>query len=65
MATYMTIGVNDTRVDREVERATFVAIEGVNHLTPATEAAMENCLRPDEIAALEAKTIKRNSQGSD
>lgn len=63
---YNTIEVKVKKIDRAVNRQAFVAIESVHHLTPATEAEMENCLSPDGEkipVPSRAQTIKRNSPG--
>ena len=63
---YNTTEVHVKRIDRAVERRTFQAICSVNHLTPASEAAMENCLLPDDkkisVPSI-AETIEENSPG--
>lgn len=59
---YNTTDVNGKRIDGEVNRRTFNAICSLNHLTPASEAAMENLLVPGSaVVPTEAETILRNS----
>lgn len=66
MAKYNTIGVNVKRIETTVTQRQFRAIEGVRHLTPASEAVMENCLLPKGSKILvptREQTIKENSPG--
>lgn len=57
-------GPNHWAIDGKVDRAARVAIESCDHLTPATEARMDNCLgflpRP---LLTRAEVIARNEPG--
>lgn len=66
MAKYNTIGVKVKRIETAVTQRQFRAIEGVRHLTPASEARMENCLLPKGSkipVPTVAEIIERNSPG--
>lgn len=61
---YNTTEVKVKRIDRGIERRMFAAIEAVHHLTPASEAEMENCLVPGStIVPTRKQTIKENTPG--
>lgn len=61
---YNTTEVHVKRIDREINQTTFNAICGTNHLTPASEARMENLLVPGStVVPTIAETIEANSPG--
>jgi hypothetical protein len=61
---YNTTEVHVKRIDRTVNQKTFNAICETNHLTPQTEARMENLLVPGSaVVPTRAETIEANSPG--
>lgn len=59
---YRTIEVNVKRIDKAINSTTFFAICSVNHLTPASEAEMENLLVPGStVVPMRVETIEQNS----
>lgn len=61
---YKTTEVHAKRIDAKINRITFGAICRCNHLTPASEAKMENLLVPGSAVVPKiAETIERNSPG--
>ena len=58
---YKTTEVHVKRIDAKINRITFGAICRCNHLTPASEAKMENLLVPGSaVVPTLAETIRRN-----
>ena len=58
---YNLTDVNLKRIDAAINRSTFSAIESCHHLTPETEAKMENLLVPGStVVPTLAETARRN-----